>query len=234
MLYSKIPPLARLFAVSCLLTLISAVPASAASIECWTNDQGVRECGNSVPPEYSQKQVEELDEHGVVVKVRPAAKTKAQLAEEARRKKEEEARKKREAEQARQDEILLSTFTSEDDIKMARDQKVKAIDGIIKVTQGSVQILQDKLQRLQKRAADIERAGKQAPQSLVTNMEDVKRQIKNKEAFIQGRRKEKASVRREYAADLKRFRELKSGKAGTVSPPGPDSSAASATANPKH
>ena len=37
-----------IFLICCL-----ANPAGA-NIKCWTNEDGVRECGNKIPPEYSQ------------------------------------------------------------------------------------------------------------------------------------------------------------------------------------
>jgi len=234
MLLTKTPRLIPLLAAASTVWALGTAAAQAATIECWHNDQGVRECGNAVPPEYSQQRIEVLDEHGVVVDVRPAAKTKAELAQEARRKKAEQERKKREAAQARRDEILLSTFTSEHDITMARDEKLKAIDGIINVTRGTVNVLQDKLERLQKRAANIERAGRTPPKQLVDSMDSVGRQIRNKQAFIEKRREEKKDVRQKYAQDMKRFRELKSRKGDALSPSDSDTSAAPATADSKH
>jgi len=234
MLQTKTPSLLQLLGTACALLALGTVAAQAGTIECWRNDEGVRECGNSVPPKYSQKRIEVLDEHGMVIEVRPAAKTKAELAKEAQRKKAEKARKKHQAEQARKDEVLLSTFTSEHDIAMARDDKLQAIDGIINVTQGTVKILQDKLEGLQKQAADIERAGRNPPKHLLDQMADVKRQIQSKQAFIDKRRKEKAAVRKEYAADMKRFRELKSRKGDGLSPSDSDTSAAPATADSTH
>ena len=69
----------------CLLGFCIAAPgAMAGSIKCWTNKEGVRECGAVVPPEYSQQRVEIMNERGIVVDVKEAAKTKEQLAEEAR------------------------------------------------------------------------------------------------------------------------------------------------------
>lgn len=44
--------LPKFLAAACLLTLVASMQANAA-IKCWTNNEGVRECGNRVPPEYS-------------------------------------------------------------------------------------------------------------------------------------------------------------------------------------
>lgn len=213
---------------------LAASVAHAGNIECWKDKNGMRECGNSVPPEYSQERIEVLDDNGNVVEVRPAAKTKAQLAEEARKAKEEAKRKAKAAEQARQDTILMDTFGSVDDIKFARDQKLQAIEGIIKITKGAVDVLREKLEGLQTRAANIERAGHEPPKSLLGQMADTKRQIADKQSFVDAKHREQDAIRREYAADIKRFRELTSGKAAAVTPPGSGTGAGPATAGPTH
>ena len=48
-----------------LLTTISG-PASA-RFKCWTNHEGVRECGEKVPPEFAQQGHQEMSKQGVVV-----------------------------------------------------------------------------------------------------------------------------------------------------------------------
>ena len=46
-------------ALAALAVALLPLPASA-GIKCWTNDDGVRECGNTVPPKYAQKAHREL------------------------------------------------------------------------------------------------------------------------------------------------------------------------------
>lgn len=192
-----------------LLGLGTALHAGAANIECWKNKDGVRECGNSVPPEYSQQRVEILNDQGVVIDVRAPAKTKEELEQEKREAQAKAEAEKRAAEQARQDQILLNTFTSDKDILLARDQKLGAVESIIEITQSSIESLRRQLNQLTERAADLERSGKQATPELLDDMADLRRQIKDKEDYIQKERTEKEQLRAEYAAQLKRFRELK-------------------------
>ena len=37
------------------VALLALPPMAGAGIKCWTNNDGVRECGNAVPPEYAQQ-----------------------------------------------------------------------------------------------------------------------------------------------------------------------------------
>ena len=194
----------------CLICVLLIAPASmAGSIKCWTNKDGIRECGYSVPPEYSQKRIEIMNQRGVKVDVREAAKTKEQLAEEARlaELKKEELRRQEEA--RLRDTILLNTFTTERDLKISYDDKLEVIKGVIEITNTSTRSLQNNLNGVQKKAANYERAGETTPENVLKQMESLERQLKENDEFITRKEKEIQSLNNQYEADLKRFRELK-------------------------
>jgi hypothetical protein len=206
--------LARLGSLVCLLSLLAWTPTTmAGKIKCWTNEEGVRECGAAVPPEYSQQRVEVINERGMVVEVKEAAKTKEQLAAEAREAerlakiKAEETR--REEEKRLRDTILLNTFTTERDLKISYDDKVAAIRGIIDITNTGTRTLNENLKNAQKKAANYERAGEKPPQKVFEEMESLKRQIKDNDKYIARKQEEIKVLQQKYEADLKRFRELK-------------------------
>ena len=46
-----------------LLSISIPMPARAA-IKCWTNHEGIRECGTAVPPEFVQQGHQELSKQG--------------------------------------------------------------------------------------------------------------------------------------------------------------------------
>ena len=55
-----------------------------ARFKCWTNSDGVRECGENVPPEYAQQGHEEINKLGITVDKQERAMTEE---ENSRRKK---------------------------------------------------------------------------------------------------------------------------------------------------
>ncbi len=177
------------------LLFLSATATAGSRIKCWVNKDGVRECGQIVPPEYAQQRIEIINERGIVVEVIEAAKSREQLAKEA-------AERRRLAEQKRRDEILLNTFTTERDIELARKSRIQAIESIIAITNSN-------LTRVQKRAADFERAGEEPPKELFEEMESLKRQIKDNEEFVAKKQRDIIDLEKRFDADLKRFRELK-------------------------
>lgn len=190
---------------SLLLFVFVSQLAYGKNIMCWKNKQKIRECGETVPPEYAQQRIEVLNEQGIVVKVIQARKTKAQLAREAR----EAERQKRENERRRQDMILLKTFTKEEDLLATRDKQLAAIDSTISIASGNLRVLSSNLAQLQKQAADHERSGTQIPKVLVKDIESVKKQIADNEKYLMDKESRKQEISKKFAADLKRYRNLK-------------------------
>src|SRR3546814_4544232 len=67
--------------------LLSTSAIAAGGVQCWTDNQGHRACGDTVPPQYAKQQREVFDEQGRVRQVKPREKTEAEVAaEEADRK----------------------------------------------------------------------------------------------------------------------------------------------------
>lgn len=180
-----------------------------AGIKCWFNKDNVRECGQAVPPEYSQKRIETINNKGIVVKVSP---DKKELDEIRRQEKIQKAIELKKAAKRRQDLILLQTYTSEKDIEIARKQNLQAVQAIIDLTSSNTDVIKNDLASLEKSAADYERNGEQAPANLLKDMENLKRQIKENEDFIQKKKLAKDDTNAKFDADLKRFRELKGAK----------------------
>jgi hypothetical protein len=199
-------------ALIALAAALLALPVSA-GIKCWTNDEGVRECGNSVPPQYSQKGHREISESGVTVSTTDRAKTKEELRierEEAARLaaiRAEEARRIRERET--KDRVLLSTFTSEKDLTRAHQGQGAAIDQRIEHTELILRQLEQSLVQLRAKAAKLERSGKPMTPELKSKISKVERQRQSSHKFIEERRLQKSELASQFAADLDRYRELK-------------------------
>lgn len=183
--------------------------ALAAGIKCWTNDQGVRECGNAVPPEYAQKKHEELNKTGITVNETERAKTAEELAAEREREKQREEQERLAKQRAERDRVLLSTFTTEEDLLLARDSRLQAIDARIKHTREFMAKMEQTLQDMQAQAAEQERSGKGVSDDLKRELDDLQRQIQEQREFIEKSEQEKAEVRETFAEDLARYRELK-------------------------
>jgi hypothetical protein len=191
-----------------LLTISFLLPmgSAQANIKCWINKDGVRECGQAVPQEYSQKRIEVINSKGIVVRVIPA---KEELDEIRRQEKLRKAEERKKTAARRKDLILLQTYTTERDLLLSRKHNLQAVDGIINITNSNTNTLKENLTTLEKRAADYERNGEQIPDELLKDMANLKSQIKDNEEFIAKKKLAKQVTEAKFDADLKRFRELK-------------------------
>ncbi len=195
------------------ISLLSVPAFSQAAIKCWTNKEGVRECGNAIPPEYAQQGSETINNRGITVETKERALTREELAKVREKEEAEQQRTAAEEEklkkQAAADRVLLATFLSEEEIITARDRKLAVIDGNIEITNNTIDKLNDDLQTQRKKAANYERRGKTVPEGTLKEIASLERQISSKQEFIQNKEAEKEVIRAKYAKDLERFRELK-------------------------
>jgi hypothetical protein len=192
------------------LGLLSTIPFSqAARLYKWQDETGKWHYGDQVPPEYANKERKVLNEQGVQVDTLERAKTPEEIAEEQRLAEQKRLEEQRKAEEVAHDHMLLATFTTEDDMILARDGKIAAIDSNIRVTNGRIENIEQSLNKYTGEAANLERAGKPVPDSLHNKILAARAQIQRYLDYIAGKRKEQAAIRQQFAADIRRFRELK-------------------------
>lgn len=202
------------------LLLLALVPlgamgagAAPGGVKCWTNKDGVRECGNDIPPEYAQTESRTLDKRGLTISVQERAKTPEELEAERRRQLAEQQRQeeetRRQAEQQAYDQYLLATFTREEDITSSQERKLTAIQANVAVARGTIEEHEKKLQALRQQAANAERGGQPLSAELRADMQRQRDLIAEKQTYIAAREKEMEALREEHRVALERFRELK-------------------------
>ena len=200
-------PLSRVLIASLVLSLASTV--AEAKIKCWTNKDGVRECGNAVPPEYAQQGHEEKSAGGVLLGTVERAKSMEELEAERAVERERQAALEKQRAQALKDKVLLDTFSSEEDMTLARDGQISHLDSQVKLTESHLEKLRKSLDELIQEAARHERRGSEPPAKLVRDIDSLRRQISDNEAFIVSRHREQADILKQFETDIARFRELK-------------------------
>ncbi|NIR29143.1 MAG: hypothetical protein GWN84_07475 [Gammaproteobacteria bacterium] len=193
--------------------LLHAPLEAPARIKCWTNDQGVRECGDAVPPEYAQQAHDELNKRGVTVDRTARAKTPEEIEAEKRRQEELKEQERREHERAKRDRVLLATFTTEEELLLARDSRLQAIEARITHTKQLIAKLEDTRGKLRSEAAKHELGGNPVPDDLQHNLAEVERQIESFRDTIEQYEQEKEELREKFARDLARYRALRDQRA---------------------
>ena len=191
-----------------LLLVLAALPAESRLYK-WVDDKGNVHYTDSVPPEVAERERAELDKRGMTINKTEAVKTPEETAREKQLEDLRAEQKRLEAEQRAADEVLLRTFRSEDDIVMARDGKIAAIDKQIDVARRAISKQQDRLIEMQREAADIERQGNPIPRKHLENLDSLRNVIDEGYAAIVKNEQSRQAIIDKHDRDLKRFRQLR-------------------------
>jgi hypothetical protein len=192
-----------------------AMPASAAKLYKWVDEDGNVRYSDRLPPQQTSKEHQQLNSQGIVLNSTDAAKPPEEAATEA------EAKRKLEAEQLeaarikavqdRKDLVLTMTFASEAEIEHARDNRIEAIDSVIRLIETNIESTQKKLDNIKKSATlTYTSKGKEIPGGVAQKIEHFERKIESRNSQMEAKAREKDKMRAKYEADLERFRVLKS------------------------
>ena len=184
-----------IFSICCL------VNAAGANIKCWTNEDGVKECGNKIPPEYSQGASVKISRGGVIIGEKEAAKSLETI------RKEKEASIKAE-ESRKADQALLKTFSSTEDLILARNRKVEQIDKEIILLESRIMKLEENLQKVQLRIDANEKEAIPDNSDLDENVQLIQHQIRESQQFIKIKEIERDDISLQFAQDIDRFNKL--------------------------
>jgi flagellar biosynthesis chaperone FliJ len=193
-----------------LLGCVSTVHAEMDStIKCWTNEEGVRECGSVMPPQYSGQGYKEVNpETGVIINEVSAEKTAAEIQKLKEEEVAEVAKQAAIEAQQQADQTLLDNFPSVDDIDIARDAKLLSVATAIKVAS-------ERISDYQRNLIDTKNAMAQNP----PQGEDLKRidiyinqlegQIKKTQAIVVQKKQEQDNITKEYQEYKRRFFQIR-------------------------
>lgn len=190
-----------------LIAGISFAAPVAAKTYKWVDDKGVTHYGETVPPEYANKNRVELDKSGRVVRketVLTPEQRSAQEAADTNMRKEEEASR----EQRRHDKALIDTYSSVEEIDLARERNVQQVQAHIDSISSQIENVFDKLRALKKEANMNAAAAKPIPRSLYDDIQDTDVRLTKLQQELEKKKAEKIAMEARYAADKARYKEL--------------------------
>jgi uncharacterized protein YifN (PemK superfamily) len=193
--------------IMCLIGIALNTPATAAKMYKWVDDKGTTHYGETIPPEYANKDRVELDKNARVLK-----KVDVLTPEERQTKKEEDA-KKREADKAaldlkRRDATLINTYTNVEEIDLARKRNLQQVEARITSNQSQLKIAKDTLRGLQQEADKRSQAKKPIPESLSEDIQQAQAQADRLQKNLDKSLAEKSVVEARFDADKTRYKEL--------------------------
>jgi hypothetical protein len=175
----------------------------------WVDEQGVVHYTDQIPPTQVEKGHTALSDKGIPLGTMPPAQTLDEIKREQELKRLRAEQERLLEQQRAADRVLLKSFRSVDDLIMARDGKLAAVDVVIGVSRASIRREQERLAQLRSEAANLERAGKPIPPHLEEGIAKTERTIRDAYSSILEREQQKEGIRVEFDRDLKRFRHLK-------------------------
>ena len=200
--------------------LLTGAGEARAAMYKWVDERGVVHYTDKMPPEAVDKASVELNKQGVPVK-----KTDKALTPEQRQALEQEAGSKREAaraqeEIARRDRALVSSYTSEAEIDLARNRSLQTINNVILSARAFSEQLNKRKVDVEARKAESQ--GKPVVAVLDRELESIELELARQADVIAQKQRETTAITAKYDADKKRWRELVAAK---------DSTKAASTAN---
>ena len=120
----------------------------------------------------------------------------------------EAAKRNPNLELSRHDRTLLTTYTGEEDLVIARDQKLEATNELIALTNERIGSMQIHFAELSDNADEYESRGQKLPEVLLGQMKNVMEGIAQSEELLALKLREKAEIEQQYTEDIKRYRQL--------------------------
>jgi len=173
----------------------------------WVDDKGVTHYGETVPPEYAGKDRTELNKAGRVIKKEEVLTPEERLANEqahAKKRADEEASR----EQRRYDKALLSTYSNEKEVDLARNRNLQQVEARINSIGSQLKMADGNLAGLKKEADGYKVSGKKIPASLQEDLDESQVRLTKLQQDMEKAKAEKAALDARYDADKARYKEL--------------------------
>lgn len=179
----------------------------AAKLYKWVDDNGITHYGETIPPEYANKDRVELNKSGRVIKSEEANTPERRIARE-----QEEAKKREDAraalEQQRRDKTLINTYSNVPEIDLARRRSLQQVDARINVLNSYLKTASDNLLALQAEADHNTKANKRIPDSLQEDLQEAQDRLTKLQQDMEKPKAEKAALEKRFEADKARYMEL--------------------------
>jgi hypothetical protein len=187
------------------VALLLSAGAAQAAMYRWVDGNGRVHYSDTLPPNYQTSGAAEMSKQGNIIK---RTQSEAERKAEAERQAEQKRIQQEQQRQAQLDRALMSTYTTEAEIDLARDRALEHHKLAIQGAEIRAKAVDANLAELNGRVAVFEKAGQPISDNLKAQLDqaineslELKRLIlQNEEAMVQ--------VRDKYAADKARFRVL--------------------------
>ena len=192
----------RLLMVAVVLSAAFSLNAEARLYK-WVDSNGTTHYGETIPPEYANREAVKLDKGRIQQRVDTRSKPgRKQTARDP-------AAEKDRIEAERHDNALLNTYSSEKEIDLARERNLQQVEARTNSFSVLLKSAQENLASLQQEAEKMTKQGRKVFKSLEEDIVEANAHIAKLENDLNQSLKETEAVKARYAADKARYRELK-------------------------
>lgn len=197
-------------AAACLAAWLAlgALPATAAGMYKWTDDQGAVHYSDQMPADAVNRGGVVFDKQGRQIKKIDATLTPAQA--KAKEAEDERLRviAKAQEDKMRRDTALVHSYTSEEEIDFARNRALLAVESQLKSAETYVADLAKRQQQLNKDKLGY--GTKPVPATLDSELAGLDEELVRQDKVMAQRRAEITAIQTKYETDKLRWRELRS------------------------
>ncbi len=175
----------------------------------WVDDTGAVHYSDRIPPAQIEQGHTRLSQEGIRTEtVAPAATAEEmQRMQERERLQQEEAR--RIAQEKADNQAILQQFRSLEDLTLAREGKVAAVEALSQTTRDDIRFEQRRLRELHKQTAELKRTEKPVAAHLQDAIAKSEQLIRDGYATIIEQEFRKESIREEFDQMMLRYRNLR-------------------------
>ena len=188
----------------------NAASDSSQKLYRWVDKNGQVHYGDSIPPEYAEQDRDVLNRQGVRVGHEEGLVT----PEEARAKAVADKAAKDLQLQKLRDRTLLQVYQSVEEIEVLRDRRLELIEAQLTIQEQSLANLRAKHAQLEKQASRFLPRSKAPdaetlPEDLALDLKRSSSDIVTQQQNLEKKRSERETIRTNFGADIKRFKELR-------------------------
>lgn len=195
---------------SAVLVLMSATIAEARMYR-YTDENGRVVISNTIPQQATKRGYDILSKSGRVIETVDPEPTEEEIAA----REAEERRKAEEERQRKQDLQLLERYSHPDEAVRAMHRKIRELQGLNQLKRGNISVIVSQLDSEQSRAADMERSGRDIPESMLEKIRRLESQIQDIEREINSQNADIKALRERFERDIERLEEI-TGKERTL------------------
>ena len=162
---------------------------------------------DSIPAAYVNQGYRMINEQGLTIRTVSSVSEQRRLADAAKKRRSDAKGREK---QRKEDDMLMASFSSIDQIREAGNKKILSIQGQIDITLSHIKAFEKNLADLQVQAIEFAKRPGGITQAEVDEVQSVKTSIVRNREFIVRQRDEQHKLRQEYMVYIDRFKSLTS------------------------